>query len=192
MCSSGSVRSRAVPADYRPAGALWVLHPRHSCGLGQRRRTGLWFRHEQKGGDNPMQTSAGQPGDQWLARARATAWPACAAAAGAALAAVPCPDPAARLLAARMAGPRPRPNRWGPPVDADPDPHLVAAAQALAAVADLLVRHATPPTSAEAARDADLARRRIAEAFVIGSHATFLGVYGSARPRGDARGGVAM
>ena len=124
--------------------------------------------------------------------ALAAAWPAFAAAAGAALAAVPCPDPAARLLAARMAGPRPRPNRWGPPVDADPDPHLVAAAQALSAVADLLVRHATPPTSAEAARDADLARRRIAEAFVIGSHATSLGLYEHASRLRTARAGIAF
>jgi len=35
----------------------------------QRRRPGLWFRHEQKGRVNPMQTSAGEQGEQCLARA---------------------------------------------------------------------------------------------------------------------------
>jgi hypothetical protein len=124
--------------------------------------------------------------------ALAAGWPAFAAAAGAALAAVPCPDPRARLLAARMAGPRPLPNRWGPPVEADPDPHLVAAAGALAAVAELLVRHATPPTSAGAARDADLARRRIAEALVIGAHATSLGLYEHGSLLRTAQAGIAF
>jgi hypothetical protein len=124
--------------------------------------------------------------------ALAAAWPAFAAAAGQALAAVPCPDPAARLLASRLAGPRPRPNRWGPPVDADPDPHLVAAAQALVAVADLLARHGRPPTSTVAARDGDLARRRIAEALVIGSHATGLGLHEHAARLTPARAGIAF
>ena len=77
----------------------------------------------------------------------AAAWPAFAAHARDALAAVPVPDPATRLLIHRAAGPRYRPNRWGPPVDAEPDPHLMRAGQALAAVADLLRRYATPPTS---------------------------------------------
>jgi hypothetical protein len=120
----------------------------------------------------------------------AAAWPAFAAAAGNALAAVPCPDPAARLLAARMAGPRPRPNRWGPPVDADPDPHLLAASAGLAAVAGLLARHATPPTSAGAAHDGDLARRRIVEALVIGAHATSLGLFEHASRLSPARAGI--
>ena len=121
----------------------------------------------------------------------AAAWPAFAAAAGAALSAVPCPDPAARLLASRMAGPRPRPNRWGPPVDADPDPHLVAASTGLAAVAGLLARHAAPPTSAVAARDGDLARRHIVEALVIGAHATSLGLFEHASRLSPARTGTA-
>jgi hypothetical protein len=120
----------------------------------------------------------------------AAAWPAFAAAAGDALAAVPCPDPAARLLAVRMAGPRPRPNRWGPPVDADPDPHLLAAGAGLAAVAGLLARHATPPTSAGAAHDGDLARRRIVEALVIGAHATSLGLFEHASRLSPARAGI--
>ena len=120
----------------------------------------------------------------------AAAWPAFAAAAGAALSAVPCPDPAARLLASRMAGPRPRPNRWGPPVDADPDPHLVAASTGLAAVAGLLARHAAPPTSAVAARDGDLARRHIVEALVIGAHATSLGLFEHASRLSPARTGT--
>ena len=120
----------------------------------------------------------------------AAAWPAFATAAGEALAAVPCPDPAARLLAARMAGPRPRPNRWGPPVDADPDPHLLAAGAGLTAVAGLLARHATPPTSAGAAHDGDLARRRIVEALVIGAHATSLGLFEHASRLSLARAGI--
>jgi hypothetical protein len=121
----------------------------------------------------------------------AAAWPAFAAAAGAALAAVPCPDPAARLLTSRMAGPRPRPNPWGPPVDADPDPHLAAAGAGLAAVAGLLARHATPPTSAGAAHDGDLARRGIVETFVIGAHATSLGLFEHASRLSSARAGLA-
>ena len=108
--------------------------------------------------------------------ALAAAWPAFADQARAALAAVPLPDPGTRLLIHRAEGPRSRPNRWGPPVDAEPDPHLIRAGEALAAVADLLRRHAAPPTSADAARDADLARRRIAECLLIGSHTTALGL----------------
>ena len=55
------------------------------------------------------------------------AWPAFAAQARDALAAMPLNDPATRLLIARAAGPRPRPNQWGRSVDAEPDLHLVRA-----------------------------------------------------------------
>jgi hypothetical protein len=106
----------------------------------------------------------------------AAAWPAFATQARAALEAVPLPDPATRLLIHRAAGPRPRPNRWGPPVQAGPDRHLLRAGQALAAVAVLLRRYATPAPSAEAGRDADLVRRRIAECLFVGCHATALGL----------------
>jgi hypothetical protein len=57
----------------------------------------------------------------------AAAWPAFAAHARAALSAVPLPDAGTALLIHRAEGPRYRPNRWGPPVDAEPDPHLVRA-----------------------------------------------------------------
>jgi len=124
--------------------------------------------------------------------ALAAAWPAFAAQAGAALAAVPRPDLAAQLLAGRTQGPRSRPNRWGPPVDAQPDPHLRAAGEALAAVADLLQRHATAPKSAEAARDANLARRRIAECLLIGAHATALGLHEHATRLRRALPGIAF
>jgi hypothetical protein len=124
--------------------------------------------------------------------ALAAAWPAFAAHAEAALAAVPPPDPATQLLASRMRGPRSRPNRWGPPVEAEPDPHLMAAGDALAAVADLLHRHATPPKSIRAVRDADLARRRIAECLFIGSHATALGLHEHAARLRPARPGIAF
>ena len=124
--------------------------------------------------------------------ALAAAWPAFAVHAGAALAAVPPPDPATQLLAGRMQGPRPRPNRWGPPVDAEPDPHLSAAGDALAAVADLVQRHATPPKTAQAARDADLARRRIVECLFIASHATALGLHEHATRLRPARPGIAF
>jgi hypothetical protein len=124
--------------------------------------------------------------------ALAAGWPAFAADAGAALAAVPCPDPATQLLASRTQGPRSRPHRWGPPVGAAPDPHLVAAGRALAAVTELLVRHAAPPKSAEAASDADLARRRIAECLLIGSHATALGLREHATRLRPARPGIAF
>jgi hypothetical protein len=124
--------------------------------------------------------------------ALAAAWPAFAVHAGAALAAVPPPDPATQLLAGRMQGPRPRPNRWGPPVDAEPDPHLSAAGDALAAVADLVQRHATPPKTAQGARDADLARRRIVECLFIASHATALGLHEHATRLRPARPGIAF
>lgn len=120
------------------------------------------------------------------------AWPAFAAQARDALAAVPLNDPATRLLIDRTAGPRPRPNQWGPPVDAEPDPHLIRAAQALAAVADLLKRHATPPRSLEARHDADLARQRIAECLLVGSHATALGLLEHASRLQPARAGFAF
>jgi len=92
------------------------------------------------------------------------------------------------------------PRRWtpvssepvGPPVDAEPDPHLIRAGDALAAVADLLRRHATPPTSPEAARDADLVRRRIAECLLVGSHATALGLREHATRLRPARPGIAF
>lgn len=122
----------------------------------------------------------------------AAAWPAFAANAAAALAAVPCPDPATQLLAARAAGPRPRPHQWGLPVGARPDPHLSAAGRGLGAVADLLVRYATPPMSVEAARDADLARRRIAQVLLIGSHGASVGLTEHASRLRPARAGLAF
>jgi hypothetical protein len=122
----------------------------------------------------------------------AAGWPAFAAHARDALAAVPVPDAGTRLLIHRAAGPRYRPNRWGPPVDAEPDPHLVRAGQAMAAVADLLTRYAAPPTSMEAGHDAGLARRRIAEALFVGSHATALGLREYAAQLQPAHAGVAF
>ncbi len=50
----------------------------------------------------------------------AAAWPSFAAHSREALSAVPLPDAGTRLLIHRAAGPRYRPNRWGPPVDAAP------------------------------------------------------------------------
>jgi hypothetical protein len=120
------------------------------------------------------------------------AWPAFAAQARDALAAVPLNDPATRLLIDRIAGPRPRPNQWGPPVDAEPDPHLIRAGQALAAVADLLKRHARPARSLEAQHDADLARQRIAECLFVGSHATVLALLEHATRLQPAREGFAF
>jgi hypothetical protein len=124
--------------------------------------------------------------------ALASAWPAFAAHARAALSAVPVPDAGTRLLIHRSEGPRYRPNRWGPPVDAEPDQHLVRAGQALAAVAELLTRYAGPPTSIEAARDAQLVRRRIAECLLVGSHATALGLREHATRLRPARPGIAF
>jgi hypothetical protein len=124
--------------------------------------------------------------------ALAAAWPAFAAQARDALAAVPRNDPATRLLIDRTAGPRPRPNQWGPPVDAEPDPHLIRAGQALAAVADLLKRHARPARSVEAQHDADLARQRIAECLLVGSHATALALLEHANRLQPARAGFAF
>ena len=120
------------------------------------------------------------------------AWPVFAAQASDALAAVPRNDPATRLLIDRAAGPRPRPNQWGPPVDAEPDPHLIRAGQALAAVADLLRRHARPARSLEAQHDADLARQRIAECLLVGSHATALALLEHASRLQPARAGLAF
>jgi hypothetical protein len=120
------------------------------------------------------------------------AWPAFAAQARDALAAVPLNDPATRLLIDRTAGPRPRPNQWGPPVDAEPDPHLIRAGQALAAVADLLKRHARPARSLEAQHDADLARQRIAGCLFVGSHATVLALLEHATRLQPARAGFAF
>ena len=57
----------------------------------------------------------------------AAGWPAFAANAGMALAAVPLPDEPTRLLIHRTAGPRLRSWPWGPPVHSFPDPHLVTA-----------------------------------------------------------------
>jgi len=122
----------------------------------------------------------------------AAAWPAFAANARDALAAVPVPDPGTRLLIHRAAGPRYRPNRWGPPVEAEPDPHLIRAGQAMAAVAELLRRYAMPPTSPEAGHDADLARRRIAECLFVGSHVTALGLREHATQLQPARAGLAF
>jgi len=120
------------------------------------------------------------------------AWPGFAAQARDALAAVPLNDPATRLLIDRAAGPRSRPNQWGLPVDAEPDPHLIRAGQALAAVAELLRRHARPAQSLEAQHDADLARRRIAECLLVGSHATALGLLEHASRLQPARAGFAF
>ena len=122
----------------------------------------------------------------------AAAWPAFAAHARDALSGVPLPDAGTRLLIHRAAGPRYRPNRWGPPVDAQLDPHLVRASQAMAAVADLLTRYAAPPTSMEAGHDAALARRRIAECLLVGSHATALGLSEHAARLQPARAGLAF
>jgi hypothetical protein len=122
----------------------------------------------------------------------AAAWPSFATFARQALAAVPLPDPATRLLIHRAAGFRSRPNRWGPPVDAEPDQHLIRAGQAMSAVAELVQRHATPPTSIEAQHDANLARRRIAECLFIGSHATALGLREHATRLRPARPGIAF
>jgi len=122
----------------------------------------------------------------------AAAWPAFAAHARDALSAVPLPDAGTRLLIHRAAGPRYRPNRWGPPVDAEPDPHLIRAGQAMAAVAELLRRHAAPPTSTAARRDADLARRHIAECLFVGSHATALGLREHGNRLRPARPGIAF
>ena len=122
----------------------------------------------------------------------AAAWPAFAAHARDALSAVPVPDPATRLLIHRAAGPRYLPNRWGPPVDAEPDPHLIRAGQVLAAVAQLLRRHASPPRSPEARHDADVVCRRIAECIFVGSHATALGLTEHATRLRPARPGIAF
>jgi hypothetical protein len=66
------------------------------------------------------------------------------------------------------------------------------AGQALAAVAELLTRYAGPPTSIEAARDAELVRRRIAECLLVGSHATALGLREHATGLQPARPGIAF
>jgi hypothetical protein len=68
----------------------------------------------------------------------------------------------------------------------------VAAGRALGAVADLLVRHGAPPKSAEAARDADLAARRIAECLLIGSHAAAVGLREHVTRLAPARAGIAF
>ena len=122
----------------------------------------------------------------------AAPWPAFAAHARDALSAVPVPDAATRLLIHRAAGPRYRPNRWGPPVDAQADLRLVRAGQSLATVADLLTRHAAPPTSMAAHREADLVRRDIAECLLVGSHATALGLREHATRLRPARPGIAF
>jgi hypothetical protein len=124
--------------------------------------------------------------------ALAAAWPAIAGHAGHALAAVPLPDEATRLLIHRAAGPRYRPNRWGPLVDAEPELHLLRAGEALGAVADLLNRYAAPPASAAARNDTDLVRRRIAECLFIGAHATALGLGEHANQLHPARAGIAF
>jgi hypothetical protein len=124
--------------------------------------------------------------------ALAAGWPAFANQARAALAAVPLPDPGTRLLIHRAEGPRSHPNRWGPSVDAEPDPHLIRAGCALASVADLLRRYAGPPTSTDAAREADLVRRSIAECLFIGSHVTALGLSEHATRLRPAIPGVAF
>jgi len=120
------------------------------------------------------------------------AWPAFAVHARDAMAAMPQNDAASRLLIDRAAGPRPRPNRWGPPIDAEPDPHLFRAGQALASVADLLRRHAMPARSLETQHDADLARHRIAECLLVGAHATTLGLLEHASRLQPARAGIAF
>jgi len=124
--------------------------------------------------------------------ALAAAWPAFAGHASHALAAVPLPDEATRLLIHRAAGPRYGPNRWGPLVDAEPELHLLRAGQALAAAADLLNRYAAPPASAAARNDTDLVRRRIAECLFIGAHATALGLGEHANQLRPARAGIAF
>lgn len=124
--------------------------------------------------------------------ALAAAWGAFASQARAALAAVPLPDPGTRLLIHRAEGPRFHPNRWGPSVDAKPDHHLIEGGRALASVADLLGRYAGPPTSADAAREADLVRLCIAECLLIGSHATALGLREHAARLRQALPGVAF
>jgi len=122
----------------------------------------------------------------------AAAWPSFAAHARDALSAIPLPEAGTRLLIHRAAGPRYRPNRWGPPVDAEPDPHLVRAGQAMAAVADLLTRYAAPPTSMAAGHDAELARLRIAECLLVGSHVTALGLHEHSARLQPARAGLAF
>ena len=124
--------------------------------------------------------------------ALAAGWPAFASQARTALAAVPLPDPGTRLLIHRAEGPRSHPNRWGPPVDAEPDPHLIRAGCALASVADLLSRYAGPPVSTDAGREADLVRRSIAECLFIGSHVTSLGLSEHATRLRPALPGVAF
>jgi hypothetical protein len=124
--------------------------------------------------------------------ALAAAWPAFAGQVGHALAAVPLPDEATRLLIHRAAGPRPRPNRWGPPVDAEPELHLLRAGQALGAVAHLLDRYAVPPGSVAARNETVLVRRRIAECLFIGAHATALGLGEHANLLHPARAGIAF
>jgi hypothetical protein len=122
----------------------------------------------------------------------AAGWPAFAAHSRQALGAVPVPDSATRLLIHRLAGPRHRPNRWGAPVAAEPDPYLARAGQAMATVADLLKRYAAPPLSVAAGQDADLARRRIAECLLVGAHATALGLREHASRLQPARAGIAF
>jgi hypothetical protein len=122
----------------------------------------------------------------------AAAWPWFAAQAAGALGSVPLPAPATTQLVQRAQGSRSRPHRWGPPVDAEPDPHLVGAGRALAAVAELLRRYATPPPSVEAGREADQVRRRIAECLFVGAHATALGLAEHATRLRPARAGLAF
>jgi hypothetical protein len=124
--------------------------------------------------------------------ALAAAWPPFAGHAGHALAAVPLPDEATRLLIHRAAGPRYRPNRWGPLVDAEPELHLLRAGEALGAVADLLNRYAAPPASVAARNDTVLVRRRIAECLFIGAHATALGLGEHATRLRPARPGISF
>ena len=62
----------------------------------------------------------------------------------------------------------------------------------MAAVVELLRRYATPPTSTAAGHDADLARRHIAEALFVGSHATALGLREHANRLRPARSGIAF
>jgi hypothetical protein len=122
----------------------------------------------------------------------AAAWPAFAAAAGAALEAVPVPDPASLLLIHRVQGPRTLPHRWGPPVDAEPDRHLIRAGQSLAEVAGLLRRHAVVPTSQEGGHDTELVRRRIVECLLVGAHAAGLGLGEHGSRLRPARPGIAF
>lgn len=72
------------------------------------------------------------------------------------------------------------------------NPHLIQAGQALAAVAELLRRHASPPRSPEARHDADVVCRDIAECLFVGSHATALGLREHAARLQPARAGVAF